>query len=115
MGGICAADQNRFWQYHDLAFQRLGKLKTREDAQRTAAEAGLDAAAFSACLDRPATAERLKAQLREGTRAGVSGTPAVFLNGKRVPNLNYFAALIEKESARLGLPPLSSPPPPGHR
>jgi protein-disulfide isomerase len=63
-------------------------------------------------MDRPASWDRLKAQIREGTAAGVKGTPTIFLNGKRVPRMNDFVAMIEKESARLGLPPLPSPPPP---
>jgi protein-disulfide isomerase/uncharacterized membrane protein len=114
LGGICAAEQNRFWPYHDLVFSRQGQLKTRADAQKAAADAGLDASAFGACMDRPASSERLRAQLREGSAAGVKGTPTIFLNGKRVTRLNDFVAMIEKESARLGLPPLPSPPP-GHR
>jgi len=112
LGGVCAAEQNRFWQYHDVVFQRQGQLKTRADAQKAAADAGLDAAAFGACMDRPASTEKLRAQLREGTAAGVKGTPTVFLNGKRVTRLNDFAAMIDKELARLGQPPLPSPPPP---
>ena len=112
LGGVCATEQNRFWQYHDAVFARQGQMKTRADAQKAAADAGLDAAAFGACLDRPASIEKLRAQLREGTAAGVTGTPTVFLNGKRVTRLNDFVAMIEKELARLGLPPLPSPPPP---
>jgi serine/threonine-protein kinase len=111
LGGVCAAEQNRFWPYHDVVFAKLGSLKTRADAQRAAGDAGLDAGALGACMDKPATAERLRAQVREGSAAGVSGTPVVFLNGKRVSNLNYLAAIIEKELARLGLPPLSPPKP----
>jgi protein-disulfide isomerase/uncharacterized membrane protein len=114
-GGICAAEQNRFWPYHDMVFSRFGQLKTRADAQRAAADAGLDAAAFGACMGRPDSAERLKAQLREGAAAGVSGTPTVFLNGKRATNLNYLTPLIEKELQRLGLPPLQPPKPPAHQ
>jgi protein-disulfide isomerase/uncharacterized membrane protein len=112
LGGVCAAEQNRFWQYHDTVFSRQGQLKTRADAQKAASDAGLDAAAFGACLDRPQSADKLRASLREGAAAGVKGTPTVFLNGKRVTRLNDFVAMIEKELARLGLPPLPSPPPP---
>lgn len=112
LGGVCAAEQNRFWPYHDRVFAKQGQLTTRPDVQKAAADAGLDAAAFGACMDRPATLERLRAQVREGTAAGVKGTPTIYLNGRRVTRMNDFAAMIEKESARLGLPPLPSPQPP---
>lgn len=112
MGGVCAAEQNRFWQYHDRVFSKQGQETTRPQLLSVAAEVGLDGAAFSACLDRPATAEKLRAQIREGTAAGVKGTPTLFLNGKRVTRMNDFVAMIDKEAARLGLPPLPSPQPP---
>lgn len=112
LGGVCAAEQNRFWPYHDRVFAKQGQMTTRQEVQKAAAEAGLDAAAFGACMDRPAILERLRAQIREGTAAGVKGTPAIFLNGRRVTRMNDFVAMIEKESARLGLPPLPSPQPP---
>lgn len=112
MGGICAAEQNRFWPYHDRVFAKQGQMASRPEVQKAAAEAGLDGAAFGACLDRPATMQRLRAEIREGTAAGVKGTPTLFINGRRVTRLNDFVAMIDKESARLGLPPLPSPQPP---
>lgn len=111
LGGLCAAEQDRFWPYHDRAFTRQAQQITRQEVLKVGAEAGLDAAAFNACVDRPATAERLRAQIREGTAAGVKGTPSVFMNGRRVTRMNDFVRMIESESARLGLPALPSPPP----
>lgn len=111
-GGLCAAEQNRFWPYHDRVFAGDQKPTSREQMQRLAAEAGLDMAALATCLERPATEERLKAQIREASAAGVNATPSVFINGRRVPRLNDFVAMVEKEAARLGLPPAPRPGPP---
>jgi len=41
----------------------------------------------------------------------VSGTPTLFINGKRLPRVEYFLQTVEKESSRLGLPPLPKPQP----
>jgi serine/threonine-protein kinase len=112
LGGLCAVEQDKFWPFHDRVFARQGQATTRQDLIKVAGEAGLDAAAFGACLDRPATMEKLRAHIREGTAAGVKGTPTVFINGRRVTRMNDFVAMIDKESARLGLPPLPKPAPP---
>lgn len=112
LGGVCAAEQDRFWQYHDRLFSKQGQETARPQLVRVAGEVGLDAAAFGACLDRPETAEKLRAQIREGTAAGVKGTPTIFINGRRVTRMNDFVAMLDKEAARLGLPPLPSPQPP---
>ena len=74
-------------------------------------EAGLDATALAACLDAPGTSARLKAEIDEAERAGVKATPTLFLNGKKLPRVNDFLVMVEKESARLGLPPLTKPSP----
>jgi len=111
LGGICAAEQNRFWPYHDRVFGRDPKPATRDDAQRFAAEAGLDGGAFAGCLDRPATRDKLLAEIAEGVKAGVKGTPTVFINGKPLSRLNDLVTMVGKESARLGLPPLQPPQP----
>jgi protein-disulfide isomerase/uncharacterized membrane protein len=109
LGGLCAADQNRFWEYHDRVFAREQRPATHEDAVKLASEAGLDPQKLSACIDQPATMDRLRAQIKEGNTAGVKATPTVLINGRRVTRLNDFILMIDKESARLGLQPL--PPP----
>jgi protein-disulfide isomerase len=75
-----------------------------------AGSAGLDAAAFETCLGSQKAKDRLAAEIQEGVRGGVKATPTLFINGKRLPRVNDFLAAIEKESTRLGLPPLPQPP-----
>ncbi|HUG52659.1 MAG TPA: hypothetical protein VMR21_03630 [Vicinamibacteria bacterium] len=38
--------------------------------------------------------------------------PTLYTNGKKLPRLNDFTQAVEREAAKMGLPPL--PPPPGH-
>jgi protein-disulfide isomerase len=80
---LCAADQGKFWEYHDLLFQDQQKLavaELKEKAQRL----GLDAPRFAACLDGGTQAERVRQESETGSRAGVSGTPALFVNGRLI-------------------------------
>jgi protein-disulfide isomerase len=82
----CAADQGKFWEYHDLLFNKqngenVGTF-TKENLIKYAQEMKLDAAKFDPCLNNDATLERVKADVLEGRDAGVSGTPTFFINGK---------------------------------
>ena len=77
---------------------------------RIAGEAGLDTAAMEKCLASGSARDRLAAEVAEGKKVGVNGTPTLLINGKRLPRLNDFAATVDKEAARLGLPPLPSQP-----
>ena len=108
-GGICAEQQGKFWAYHDRVFATEMQEASVQDVTRLGFEAGLDTAAFQACLDAPATRARLAADVEEGYRAGVRGTPTLFINGKKLPRVNDFVQTVEKEAARLGLPPLPRP------
>jgi protein-disulfide isomerase/uncharacterized membrane protein len=109
-GGLCAHEQGRFWPYHDKVF--FGTPLTnpaKADVARLAGEAGLDAAAFQACVDTPRIKEKLAAEIAEAKASGVDATPTLFVNGKRLPRINDFTQTVEKEAQKLGLPPLPAP------
>ncbi len=109
-GAICAQEQGRFEPFHDTVFSGELQAPGEADVKRLGATAGLDAARLSACLSAPATAARLAADIAEAGRVGVSSTPTVFINGRKLPSLNTFAQALERESVRLGLPAPMSPP-----
>ena len=108
LGAHCANDQGKFWPYHDRVFSSPPKDPQAADVVGLAREAGLDPAAFEACLAAPQTRERLAAEIAEGQKARVEGTPTLFINGKRLPRTNDFVQTVESEAARLGLPPMAS-------
>jgi protein-disulfide isomerase/uncharacterized membrane protein len=107
MGGICANEQGKFWQYHDRVFAGALGSPGVADAQRLAGEAGLDAAAFESCLKSSRPRNVLLSELAEAKAGGVVGTPTLFINGKRLPRLNDFTQAVDREAARLRLPPPS--------
>jgi len=108
-GAICANVQGRFWEYHDKVFAAPPPNPDRNRVMAIGAAAGLDAARLGACLDSPETASRLAADIDEAQRLGVNSTPTIFINGKRLTRVNDFLLMMDKESQRLGLPPLQPP------
>lgn len=110
-GAICAHAQGRFWEYHDKIFSAPPQDPGRDSVLGLATGAGLDGARMGACLESPETTARLQAEIGEAQRLGVNSTPSVFINGKKLPRVNDFLLMLDKESSRLGLPPLQPPKP----
>jgi Na+/H+ antiporter NhaA len=77
-----AAEQGRFWQYHDLLFQHQDALTVR-DLVRYAGELGLDVDRFRDDLRRHAYAPRVAEDVDSADLSGVAGTPTFFINGQR--------------------------------
>ncbi len=100
---LCAQAQGRFWELHARIFESPGTL-SEDDLQRYADEVGLDRDAFQTCLADPATDDLVQRDLDDGEAAGVTGTPAFFVNGVFVSGaqpFETFEALIERELERL--------------
>jgi protein-disulfide isomerase len=76
----CADEQGKFWEMHDKMFANQRALKI-EDLKGYAGELGLDGAAFASCLDSGKYADDIEKDKADGEMAGVSGTPAFFING----------------------------------
>jgi protein-disulfide isomerase len=76
----CAGEQGKFWEFHDALFSDQAKLKPSDLAAHARA-LGLDEKAFQTCLASGKYKEKIEADIQEGVRAGVGGTPAFFING----------------------------------
>jgi protein-disulfide isomerase len=95
----CAAEQGKFWQYHDRLFENQTKL-SEADLKQHAAELGLNATQFNACVDAHKPKALVDADLRAGEEAGVDGTPAFFINGRMVSGAqpyDLFKRVIDEE------------------
>ena len=86
----CANEQGKFWPYHDRLFAKPGHL-SEADLKRTAAELGLDTSRFDSCVDTHKYKAAVDADIRAGNTAGVSGTPAFFINGREISGAQPFA------------------------
>lgn len=90
----CANDQGKFWQYHDLLFNRQkGENEgtfSKDNLKKLAGELGLNQTDFDACLDSGKYTQAVKDDTDAGRAAGVSGTPAVFVSGQVVEGAQPF-------------------------
>ncbi|MEO8256782.1 MAG: thioredoxin domain-containing protein [Acidobacteriota bacterium] len=87
----CANEQGQFWPYHDRLFAEAGKLSDA-DLKKAAADLGMNAPRFNACVDERRYKSVVDADQREGTEAGVNGTPAFFVNGRLLSGAQPFEA-----------------------
>jgi protein-disulfide isomerase len=77
---LCALEQGRFWEYHDVLFEDPGDLAIHTLKDR-AVRIGLDAASFDTCLDTGAKAAAVATDLRAAIDAGAYSTPTLYING----------------------------------
>ena len=77
---LCAADQGKFWEYHEVLFKNQKKLDPA-DLKAHATQVGLDPQKFGQCLESGDKKKVVDADQQAGMAAGVNGTPAFFING----------------------------------
>lgn len=100
----CADEQGKFWAMHDSLFETQELDESSLKAQ--ARQVGLDEARFDDCLRSGRTGAVVKRDLAAGQQAGVSGTPAFFINGIQLSGArpeDEFQQIIDAELARLGV------------
>jgi protein-disulfide isomerase len=86
---MCALEQARFWDYHDILFANQGAVENGgsfndKRLQAFAESLGLDMTVFNKCFSADKYSTEIEAEFQKGQTAGVTGTPTVFLNGKIV-------------------------------
>lgn len=82
-GAVCAAEQGKFWDYHDQAFVEQNTLDNGSPI-RIAEGIGLDGELFQNCMTSTQPAQHVNRGEREATRLGINSTPTLFLNGRRL-------------------------------
>lgn len=99
----CAGEQGKFWAYHDLLFAS-GPKSGPDELKGFAKESGLDLAKFEECLASGRTRAAIAADVAEGNRLGLTGTPAFMINGRLLSGaqpIETFIEVIDQELARL--------------
>jgi protein-disulfide isomerase/uncharacterized membrane protein len=104
LGGICANEQGKFWEYHDRIFTQPPESPTRDVVVSIGAAIGLNGDQLRECMGSSSARDKLDRDIQEGKRLDVKATPTVFVNGKHLEQLNAFLKAIESEAKRLGLP-----------
>ena len=102
VAAACAAQQKKFWQMYEVLFANQRTLE-KENLLTYAGQVGVDMNLFNACFNAPeAINKKIDEQMKFGQTVGVSGTPAFFINGRKISGaLPYesFEKIIDEELA----------------
>lgn len=114
-GAYCAADQGKFWEYHDAAYQAVWQgyfskgvdpsqvpLYSQSGVVDIATAAGLDSTALVTCLADGTNTNAVKAFTNKAQAAGVNGTPYFEVNGRAIngaPTLDVLEAALKAAGA----------------
>ena len=98
----CAHEQGKFWEFHDKVFANQQAISD-DDFKKYATELGLNMETFNACYSAGKYRADIEKDSAEGTKAGASGTPAFFVNGRFLSGaqpFEAFKAMIDDELSR---------------
>jgi protein-disulfide isomerase len=79
---IAAHKQGKFWEMHDLLFEKQDQLPTA-NLDAYAEEIGLDMKRFRADMKSKDTDKKIDADIAEGHAVGVDATPSIYVNHRR--------------------------------
>jgi protein-disulfide isomerase len=107
----CAAEQGKFWELRHALIVNASKLEAEQIAGY-AKEQKLDLARFEACMKSGRQQAAIEADMEEGRKAGVSGTPSFVigrvvngrLEGERIVGAQPYMAFAAKLDAMLSRP-----------
>ena len=108
---LVAARKGRFHDLHDVLMEDYKNL-TDEIILDKASDLGFVRETFRKEMDSPDIMTLIQKDMQDGKRAGVSGIPSVFINGKRLKNrsLAGFQQMIDREMTALEGPPATEAP-----
>lgn len=91
-----------FWEFYDALY---AENRTKEDLklpalERRAVSLGISKESFQNCMKDPQTEREIRNNIEEGMRVGVTGTPAFFINGRKISGavpISEFETIIQEE------------------
>lgn len=108
----CAAEQNKYWEMHDLLYDNVSLFTGIREADFTALETlahdlGLKMDAFKACMESKRYLSRITQDFEAARALGIRATPAYVLNGEVLFGLYPTGAwqkMIDRKLAEVGEP-----------
>ncbi|MBW2506170.1 MAG: thioredoxin domain-containing protein [Deltaproteobacteria bacterium] len=100
LASLAAAEQGRFWEYHDELYLNQNSL-SKEKYIEIAKNLGLDLKKFSLDIMRPSLRKKVEEDIQDAQKAGVTGTPSIFVNGRqlKIRDFQTLSKLIDAELA----------------
>lgn len=109
---MCALEQDRFWDYHDMLFTNQGVVENGgsfndKRLQAFAESIGLDMTRFNDCFKTNKYSTEIEADFQSGVNGGVNRTPTILINGVNsfptyVPTYDELTAAIDSALASDG-------------
>lgn len=90
----CAGEQDKYFDYNRKLFDNQGNL-TVDDLKKYARELKLDSSKFDKCLETGKYTKIVEDSMNAGIEAGVTGTPAFFVNGIMISGAQPISAFKE--------------------
>lgn len=85
---VAAQRQGKYWEMHDKLFANQQALQP-DNFKQYAQELGLDVAKFEQDMNSPDVQGQIAEDMQLARQSAVSGTPTLFLNGKKVQNRSF--------------------------
>ena len=85
---LAAGKQGKFWEMHDKIFANQRALSS-DNLKQYAQEIGLNVAKFEKDMASPEVQKQIDEDTKLAQQSQVTGTPTLFLNGKRVMNRSF--------------------------
>ncbi len=95
---VCAAEQGKFWEFHDFVFQAKERVTVDSVSQAIA----LNDVDLKACMQAERGRSQVLGDLADAQTRGVNGAPTFFMNGEKITGMrpfNYFAEKLDPELA----------------
>ena len=98
LAALAAGEQGKFWEYHDELFLKQNSLSS-ETYQEIARNMGLDLEKFTLDIMRPSLRKKIELDVEDSKKAGVTGTPSIFVNGRMLKKRDFqsISRLIDEE------------------
>ena len=97
---LCADEQGKFWEFHNKIFENQQQLSP-DNLKQWASKLGLDTNKFNGCLDSGKMTSEVQKDLKDGSAAGISGTPGFVINGKLISGAQPFSVFKQVIEAEL--------------
>jgi len=98
----CAGEQGKYFEFHNQIFDNNGAGgKNNADYKKWAQELKLDLAKWEQCLSDPVQRQEIQKDIRDGSAAGISGTPGFIINGKLISGAQPFSVFQQVIDAEL--------------